>query len=335
MSVRLEPRALGDGLVLRMARRSDRDELAELNGAVQADVDVPAEEVAEWTLDLFENPPPGFRAEEDVTVVEDTANGRIVSTMCLIPQTWTYAGVQMAVGQPELVGTHSDYRRRGLVRAQFEVIHRRSDLAGHQWQVIGGIPWYYRQFGYVYALDLPPAPVWRVPKDLPATPAGLAVRRATLDDLGFLARIDAAGSGRPGLGCVRDEDTWRYELTQRPGALVAGIVLVIEREGEGGTAPPQPLGFVVHAKRPRAGSVSLWDFGLEVGESWLAPTAAVLAHLAAWVKAHPDGPGDRVKVLLPEGHPARRSAATSLGQDPSGTYGLYVRVSDPRPCSGP
>ena len=67
---------------------------------VHADDTIPGEALAEWTLELFEIPPPGFRAEDDVIVVEDTGSGRIVSSLCLIPQTWSYAGVPTSVGQP-------------------------------------------------------------------------------------------------------------------------------------------------------------------------------------------------------------------------------------------
>ena len=55
-------------------------------------------------------------------------------------------------GLPELVGTHPDYRRRGLVREQFEVLHRWSEERGHLMQAIGGIPYYYRRFGYEMAV---------------------------------------------------------------------------------------------------------------------------------------------------------------------------------------
>ena len=71
----------------------------------------------------------------------------------MIAQTWSYAGIEFGVGQPELMGTHPDYRRRGLVRAQFKTIHRSSER-GESLQVIAGIPWYYRQFGYEIALTL-------------------------------------------------------------------------------------------------------------------------------------------------------------------------------------
>jgi len=115
-------RNLGDGLTLRSARHGDGDELGDFNGAMHADVGLPASTLAAWTHDLFESPHPTFRAERDVTVVEDTATGRIVSALFLIPQVWSYAGVPVTVGQPELIATHPDYRRRGLVRARFEVV---------------------------------------------------------------------------------------------------------------------------------------------------------------------------------------------------------------------
>ena len=318
-------RELADGLVLRTAVPEDAGELAVFNATQQGDDDLPGELVHEWTLELFENPPPRFRAEDDVTVVEDTRTGRIVSSVLLIPQDWSYAGVVVPVGQPELVATDPAYRRRGLIREQFAEIHRRSDGLGDLWQVIGGIPWYYRQLGYTYALDLPAVPVWRPPAKVPDPAAGITLRAATLGDIPFLARVDAHGL-RDGLGCVRDEAAWRYELTHRPGSLSERDLLVVERST---AAAAEPIGFVAYASMLHHGSATVWSFELAPGESWLAPTAAVLLHLEAWARSHPDGPGDGVRLLVPEGHAARRSAATGLSPGRPGSYGFYVRMADP------
>jgi hypothetical protein len=46
-------------------------------------------------------------------VVEDTATGSVVSSACLIEERFSYGGVGLLAGLPELVGTHPDYRRRG------------------------------------------------------------------------------------------------------------------------------------------------------------------------------------------------------------------------------
>ncbi len=329
----IDPRPLpgpgSGGLVLRTARAGDAAELAEFNASVLADESIPGEEIAEWTRELFEIPPPGFRAEDDIIVVEDTASGRLVSSLCLIPQTWSYAGVPTSVGQPELVGTHPDYRRRGLIRAQFEVIHARSAELGHQWQIIGGIPWYYRQFGYSYALDLPPSPVWRWGRTLPEPPAGFSLRPAVEADIPFLARLDEAAAARPWLCCLRGVDGMTYEVTRRPGALPTGRILVLEQSPPGAPdGAAQPIGCVVHSSRVRQGRVHLWIVELAAGRSWLEPTAAVLAHVAAWSADHPEGPAGGITLLMPDGHPARRCVSTHLDRPVSSPHGLYVRVPD-------
>jgi hypothetical protein len=74
--------------------------------------------------------------------------------------------------------------------------------------------------------------------------------------------------------------------------------------------------------------VSLRALELRPGTDWLGPTAAIVAHLHAWLAAHPDGPGRGVRFALPAGHPAIRCAVRRLGAGMPGSYGLYVRVPD-------
>ena len=87
-------------------------------------------------------------------MVAEAETGRIVSSLNLISQTWTYEGIPFGVGRPELVGTLPEYRNRGLVRTQFDEIHKWSTERGELVQAITGIPYYYRLFGYEMALDL-------------------------------------------------------------------------------------------------------------------------------------------------------------------------------------
>ncbi len=224
-------RELGDGLILRSARYDDGAELVDFNATMHADAGLPGSTLAEWTRDLFETPHPTFRIERDVTVVEDTASGRIVSALFLIPQVWSYAGVPLKAGQPELIATHPDYRRRGLVRAQFEVIHDWSRAGGQLWQFIAGIAWYYRQFGYTYAVDLPPRPIlWLGEAPSPSTEFSL--RTATHNDVAFLAELEAQAPSGTTLGPLRGRDGFTLELARRPGGLLACEILVIESTTE-------------------------------------------------------------------------------------------------------
>ena len=144
---------LGDGLILRRSTLEDAQRLAEFNARIHSDdgPELPDARVAAWTHDLLARPHPTFGAQ-DFTIVEDARSGQIVSSMNLISQTWTYAGIEFKVGRPELVGTLPEYRKRGLVRLQFDLVHQWSAQRGEVVQAITGIPYYYRQFGYEMAL---------------------------------------------------------------------------------------------------------------------------------------------------------------------------------------
>src|SRR5919107_829081 len=148
---------LGDGLLLRRARREDAEAVAAFNARVHFSSGGPFEQrephrgVAAGTRDLMSGDHPTCDAS-DFTVVEETRTGSIVSSACLIGQRFSYEGVEFDAGLPELVGTHPDYRRRGLVREQFEVLLRWSKERGHLMQAIAGIPYYYRRFGYEMAV---------------------------------------------------------------------------------------------------------------------------------------------------------------------------------------
>src|SRR5262249_13325730 len=124
-------RELGDGLVLRHAAADDEEALAAFVGDVlrAQDGDEPNHPLTAWTRDLIAGRHPTFRPA-DATVVVDSRTGAIVSSLHLLSQTWAYGGVPIPVGQPELIGTLPKHRGAGLVRAQFEVIHRLSAERG-------------------------------------------------------------------------------------------------------------------------------------------------------------------------------------------------------------
>src|SRR5215216_5326473 len=217
---------LGGGLILRRARRDDAEAVAAFNSRVHHSSGGPFERrdphrgVAAFTRDLMGGNHPTCDAT-DFTVIEDTTAGSIVSSTCLIGQKFSYEGEEFDAGLPELVGTHPDYRRRGLVREQFEVLHRLSGERGHLMQAIAGIPFYYRQFGYemavymgegrrIYLQDVP----GKADKAQGAH-RSYRLRPAAASDAGFLSDLHRAGSGRYLVTSSRDEELWRYEVALR------------------------------------------------------------------------------------------------------------------------
>ena len=82
---------------------------------------------------------------------------------------WSWAACAIAAGQVELVATDRAYEGRGLVRALMGWAHDRSARRGHLVQVMIGIPYFYRLFGYQYSIVLPKARSVRAVPPRPAT----------------------------------------------------------------------------------------------------------------------------------------------------------------------
>ncbi|WP_369139899.1 GNAT family N-acetyltransferase [Modestobacter versicolor] len=173
-------RPLPGGLLLRTCRPADLEQV----GALLAARGDPPD--AEDQRLVVEDPDTGFAAS---AVVVD--GDRVVSTVTLLAETVRVEDVLVPAGQVELVATDPGYEGRGLVRALMGWAHERSAARGDLLQVMIGIPYFYRLFGYEYAVDIPAA---RPVADLPPPAPGL--RRATPADLPALARLqDAAQTG--------------------------------------------------------------------------------------------------------------------------------------------
>ncbi len=149
---------LENGLILRSlseGHASDRERLPDLYASINTagESEYVKEGMRHWTRDLM-NVHPTTTADDIFVVVDPAQDDMLVSATLLIPQTWRYEGIEIAVGRPELVATHPDYRSQGLVRKLFDAVHARSAALGHQLQVITGIGHFYRKFGYTMAVDL-------------------------------------------------------------------------------------------------------------------------------------------------------------------------------------
>jgi predicted N-acetyltransferase YhbS len=166
---------------------------------------------------------PGARREDFVSAVE-CATGRVASTTCLLRWRVLFEGVPLDTAMLEMVVTDPAFRKHGLVRAQIDLFHQRAREQGMDLCIIQGIPYYYRQFGYAYALDHTPV------VDLPATlvKRGKAhrfrLRPAGPDDMAVLADLYREEMSRQGLSVQRTEQDWRYllEKSGRSAQIVEG-----------------------------------------------------------------------------------------------------------------
>jgi hypothetical protein len=322
-------RDLGDGLILRRAVPADVEALADFNAQIHRDrgMEEPNPRVRAWVQDLMSEAHPTFRPE-DFTLVEDTRTGAIVSSLNLISQTWAYERVPFKVGRVELVGTHPDYRRRGLVRAQFEAIHRLSAERGEVVQAITGIPNYYRQFGYEMTMTLGGGRIGHrshVPELKEDESEPYRVRPATEDDLAFIAELYERIADRQPVHCLRDEARWRYELNGR-SALSDSRRLLRVIESDAG----ESVGFLTHTDWLWGKQMWLSMYELKPGTSWSAVTPSVIRYLWTTGEAYAVRDERECQAFgfgLGEEHPVYASFASRL-PEVRAPYTWYIRVAD-------
>ncbi len=318
------PYDLGDGLRLRFATVEDIEPLAEFNGRIHG-----SPFVAQWTRE-FASPSHPTCGPDNVTVVEDTSTRKIVSSVCLIPQTWTFDGIPFPVGRPEAVGTDPAYRRRGLVRAQFDVLHAKSDAAGHLAQGITGIPWYYRQFGYEYAIDLDGGrcvyPQLIAPLRDGATEP-YRFRLATPDDLPLVMELYDRDCARSLVACPRSEaECRRSYFTVAPGSTPYSVLTIVE------TNEGRALGVIrTSCELSWRGMFPVRMFALVEGVSW----RTVLPSTLRWLKTQAEAAGvaaqkpatPTLHFEMGEQHPIFEAAPEMFHKN-TGSYAWYIRVPD-------
>jgi hypothetical protein len=269
-------KTLDDNLVLRHARIEDANALADFFGEAFKwhKAGEPGRGNMAWTLDLMSGRHPTTKAN-DFTIVENTADGSIVSACGYISQRWTYDGIEFGMGRPEIVATHEDYRGRGLVRLQFDVLHSWAESRNEPVQVIGGIQYFYRQFGYDRAIEqfngrsgsLSFVPTLKAGEKEP-----YLVREASDQDLPFLKEMYSEFCSRSMLACLWDDEYWHYDIHQRNEMHRMNRCIVETPDGS-------PVGMIGYGTGLSGGLVRLETYELRKGVSWLAVTPSVLRYL--------------------------------------------------------
>jgi predicted N-acetyltransferase YhbS len=288
-----------DGLTLRAARPADLDQISALL-AQRGD----ATDAVDLKL-VVTDPDAGW---DSCAVVVD--GDRVVSTATLLDETLVLGGVPIPTGQVELVVTDRDYEGRGLVRALMAWAHRRSASRGHLAQVLIGIPYFYRQFDYQYAIDMPRT---RAVREAPPMPEGYTVRTAGAADIAAMNALQDATQQAYDLRMPHSPECWRW-LVERIGT----ALLLVERGGVPvGTARMTPP-----------------EDGVLLGEIAAADPLAVhalLAHAAA--AAASDGaaqPNDGAVAAVKErlGSPVAAVLEPFLAPPSPHAAAYYARVPD-------
>ena len=253
-------------------------------------------------------------ARDHFIIVEDTRTGEVVSTTCIIPWRARMGGIDLNVAQLEMAVTHPDYRHRGLIRAQINRYHRLLAEQQYDLSLIEGIPYYYRRFGYAYALDHrcdASLPVTCIPDEWEAEL--LRLRPAQPEDAALLTHLFERETERLDLHVLRTAEYWRYILAH----MELGVWVV-----EAGESRSEAVGYLVTDPLVAADGSRR---GTCVDESSVADQADALAVLR-WLKRQG---GSEIRVTWPRmGDLA--AVARDLGSQPISRYQWLVRIVDIR-----
>lgn len=314
---------LAGGLLLRPAAPADLEQIGEL---------LVARGEPEDALDhrlVVEDPEAGWSS---CAVVVD--GDRVVSTATLLDERLCLADVELPAGQVELVATAHGYEGRGLVRALMAWAHARSAQRGHVVQVMIGIPYFYRLFGYAYGIDIPPAlAVPELPRAAEHPPAGDGrgrLRLAHRDDVdaltvlqggaqaAFDVRMPHSPQRRRWLLEHEGSRTWLLERAGIPVATVRarsgdGEVLLAEAAAVDRAAAEEVLRQVA-ALTPQARLTVVLRAGTVTGAAWQELTVADPARGAEQYYVRIPDPA----ILLDRIRPVLRDRLAAAGLDRAG-----------------
>ncbi len=330
------PRDIGNGLVMRWSTAEDTERIANLHGMVHRDAaEEPPNLTAMRVIRRLMNGDHPFMGSHDFAVIEDTSRERkpVVACTCLWKQTWTYEGIAFSVGRPEMVATDVAYRNRGLVRTLFELVHERSEAEGDLVQAITGISYFYRQFGYEYALELEDRrtiPLALIPKAKEGAPEPLALREATTSDI---PEIAALYNRRRANSIVSESITykqWLYEIESWKAHPHLGHSLQFQMIVNAGG---RTVGFVALDSNLRSKELGVWLMEFAEGVNVQAAEPSVLRALSTYGLSlelvRPDVPPlSEINCYLGSTHPIYEVLGHALQQATDPPYAWYVRVKD-------
>jgi len=328
-------RDLGDGLLLRWSTSEDTENIVELVSMVFRDG---AEEPLNNPLghlmrELMSGTHP-VMGPGDFALVEDTRKqgNPLVACTCLWRHTWEYEGIPFRIGRPEIVASDPAYRNRRLIRAIFEVIHARSEAEGHLVQAITGIPYFYRLFGYEYALDLGgrcSVYVSLLPQAKEDVPEPFSLRDAAWEDISLVQQLYDQQRASGGVSALIDEAWWRYQLgTWRATHSGEGWHIQMIVDGEG-----QSQGYVITPPTRRQDSLRVIDLAFMSGANAQAIMPSLLRALAGQgvqmsVRESGAYPFSRIVFNLGRFHPVYTVLEKSMPATQEAPYAWYVRVAD-------
>ena len=308
------PISIDGGLVLRAVQTdADVEKVAAISGLVhgQDEEDI----VRLW---LFRGHPTMSRS--DWLFVEDETTGEVAATLCLMATTWSFGGKPLPVAELGFVGTHPDYRRRGLQRILSDAFDQLALSRGYTLAAIEGIPGFYGQFGYEYAVPLLGGVTLEYDQlsEIDHAEHCLSLRPATPEDAHALQMLYDASIVELDVAALRNAELWRYQLTAPERITVYPPIQVIEHDG-------LLVGYFRWTDDDWTDRLRIVELAVQAGSR---VSACIQLALRFAIEKGRQAGKRGIALQLPENHPAV-DLARYFGAIDTGYYGWQMKVLDP------
>ncbi len=181
---------------VRHAASADIDDIAELIGERIGD-----EDAVEAELVLRES---DFDRKRWFVA---TDGSQVLSTAAIFPGQLTVGSVVLGAGAIEFVATRENAEGQGLVRQLMDEIHRTASSRGEMVQWMVGITYFYRRFGYEYAIPVEGMHLF-AQGEAPAMPSGWSVRAADAGDSATIAGAQRSFAAQADVALTAADAMW-------------------------------------------------------------------------------------------------------------------------------
>ena len=210
---------LGNNLVLKsVSSIKDVDRVAEFNFKIHEE-----EKIDSLVKELLLNHP--NVNPDNWYYVEDKKNKKIVSSVCLIKWNLLYDNIKLKSAEMGFVGTEEKYRKKGLFNILAETFSDTIKAENYDISQIQGIPFFYRKYGYNYAIPLI-RNICIKPDKIKAFSAGnYKFMKAGLQDIPQLKNL--YNTDKLCIKTIRTEKIWKYLLKYASNTATAAETWVI------------------------------------------------------------------------------------------------------------
>lgn len=259
---------------------------------------------------------PGTKPEYWFTA-EEVSTGKLCAGLTLIPWHLKLEGIDLKTAEMGIVGTLEEHRNKGLIRKLSEKFDETCHDEEYDIQIIQGVPGFYHNLGYHYALPLDNhinLPLHAVSN----SEKKYSIRQSGREEIPYLAEQDELFNKRFMISSTRSREHWEYIFSHGLETEYASEIYILENTDSGSTT--EKYYFRINLMGFGTGLI-VSEVSEEISEEALSSMLAFLKDLA--IKQ--DKPYLRFNV--PVSSPAALKAF-SLGAVKTGIYGWQIKITD-------